>query len=85
MEEFTVTFQKVEPEPEFIDFQGVHFPIFGALAWFYRLFRTMKCIEAAEQELYPWLIAAKNAWVNRNKKSGIDSPINTAVAQNELI
>ena len=71
--ELTATFQPVEPEPEYIDFDGVHFPIFGTLAFFYRLFRTMDCLEAAERELFPYLTSAKNAWLNRNQKAASTS------------
>ena len=58
--EMTVQYNHVESEPIWIDFEGAHFPITGNLAFFYRLFKTMKCEEQARQELYPWLMAEKN-------------------------
>lgn len=69
--ELTPEFRQVAPEIEPIDFEGVHLILEGPLAWFYRLFRTMDCEEAARRELYPWLKEAK-------KKSGISTPENAA-------
>ena len=42
-----------------IDFEGVHLILTGPIAWFYRLFQTINCEEAARRELYPWLMAEK--------------------------
>ena len=69
--ELTPEFRQVAPEIEPIDFEGVHLILEGSLAFFYRLFRTMDCEEAARRELYPWLCEAK-------RKSGITTPDNAA-------
>ena len=77
MNEFTVTFQHVEPDVLPIDFQGVHMLIEGPLAWFYRLFQSMDCEEKAVRELYPWLMAAKKKWLERKEKAA-NAPQQTA-------
>ena len=71
MTELTAEFVHVEPDIMPIDFEGVHMILEGNLAWFYRLFKTMDCEEAAQRELYPWLMEAK-------RKSGITTPDNAA-------
>ena len=57
--DYTVTFHQVEPDIMPIDFDGAHLILTGPLAWFYRLFQSMDCEEAAVRELYPWLLEAK--------------------------
>ena len=69
--ELTAEFRQTTPEIEPIDFEGTHIILTGSLAWFYRLFKTMDCEEAARRELYPWLMEAK-------RKSGITTPDNAA-------
>ena len=64
-----VTFQYVEPEPIWIDFEGERFPIKGSLAFFYRLFRVMRCEEEARRELFPWLMTAKSNWLREIEKA----------------
>ena len=46
----------VDPEIEPVDVDGCHLILTGAKAWFFRLFRTMDCTEAAVRELYPYLL-----------------------------
>ena len=65
-----VTYKQIEPEPMWIDFEGAHIKLTGTLAFFYRMFRTMKCEETAQRELYPWRMAVKK------KKNGAISPEN---------
>lgn len=67
--EMSVQWQKAEPDILPIDFQGTHLILTGTLAWFYRLFQTMNCEEAAVRELYPWLMEAK-----RNKEKAVSAP-----------
>ena len=62
--EYTVTFRKAEPDIMPIDFEGTHLILTGTLAWFYRLFLTMDCEEAAVRELWPFLMAEKNKAVS---------------------
>ena len=65
-----------EVQPEFlpIDFEGVHMIIDGTLAGFYRLHRFNKTEAEVQDLLRPWLIAAKAAWIKRNK-NGDHSPV----------
>ena len=62
--EYTVTFRKADPDIVPIDFDGTHLILTGNLAWFYRLFQTMDCEEAAVRELRPWLLEAKRKAVS---------------------
>lgn len=62
--EYTVTFKQAEPEIMPIDFEGTHLILSGTLAWFYRLFLTADCEEAAVRELRPFLMAEKNKAVS---------------------
>ena len=65
--EYHVTYQQAEPDPIWLDVEGVHFPIFGALAFFYHLFQTMECEEKAMKELYPWIMGARAEWLRKRK------------------
>lgn len=67
--EYTVTFKQVQPDILPIDFEGVHLILTGPLAWFYGLFMSMKCEEAAVRELYPWLMEAKRKAVSVAKQN----------------
>lgn len=65
--EYHVTYQQAEPEPIWLDVDGVHFPIVGPVAFFYKLFRTMRCEEEANRELYPWIMQARREWIDKTK------------------
>ena len=54
-----VIFEPVEPEPEWITFEGVHFPLIGALAFLYRGFKWMDGEAKAIETLLPWILEAK--------------------------
>ena len=90
MEECTlrvVEYRQSDPEIEPIDFDGYHFILTGPLAWFYRLFKSMDCEDAAVRELWPWLIAEKNKAIERanvNKKAAIHPHEITAFAQKSI-
>lgn len=80
--QYKVTFQHVEPDIEPVDFEGVHLILRGPLAWFWRLFKTMECEEAATRELWPWLVTEKKRTLERQaalaNKSGALTPENAA-------
>lgn len=82
--QYKVTFQHVEPDIEPVDFEGVHMILRGPLAWFYRLFKTMECEEAAVRELWPWLVTEKKRTLERQaqlvKKNGVTTPDNAVPA-----
>ena len=72
--ELTAIYNPVEPAPEYIDFDGMHFPISGGLAFLYRMFLRMESREAAEKNLYPYLFHAKKERIKmiEMQKSGIN-------------
>ena len=72
MENIRVTYQQTEPEPIWMDLDGVHFPLTGALAFFYRWFQVMDCEEAANRELRPWIMGARSAWMK--KREAVTAP-----------
>lgn len=84
MSHYKVTFRHVEPDIEPVDFEGVHMILRGPLAWFWKLFKTMECEEAATRELWPWLMAEKKRTLEHQaqlaKKSGALTPDNAASA-----
>ena len=64
---YHVTYQYTDPEPQWIDFEGEHFMITGALAWFYRALKIMNCEETARKELYPYLKSALKAELEKRE------------------
>lgn len=74
-QKFNVTWNHVDPDPLWIDFQNVHFPIFDNLAFFYRLFSWDRPEEWVQEQLFPYLMTAKDNWMN--KKNGVTTPDNT--------
>lgn len=65
--DFDVTYQEVEPDPIWMTIDGVFFPLTGALATFYRMFKVMDCEEAANRELRPWIMGARSAWMKKTE------------------
>lgn len=63
--------QYVEPEIEAVDVDGCHLILTGAKAWFFHLFKSMKCEEAAIRELYPYLLDD----IRRAKEKKENAPI----------
>ena len=70
-ENIRVRCEAVEPEPIWIDFDDVHFRIYGTLAFLYRGLKITESEASAQAKLRPWLMDAK-------KKSGATSPERTA-------
>ena len=73
--EYTVKFNHVEPDIQTVDFQGKRLVLTGTLAWFFRLFKSMKCEEEAVRELYPWLMEERNC----SEKKATLTPANVAL------
>ncbi len=65
MKEVNVTWNHVDPEPVWLDFEGAHFPIYGNLAFFYRLFSWDRPEEYVQEQLRPWLSIAKRNWTGK--------------------
>ena len=61
---------RFEPNPpEWITFEGEHFPIMNeALGFIMRAFRLMGKQEQAMREMYPYLKSEKNAYLARIEK-----------------
>ena len=78
-QEFSVTWNHVDPEPIWIDFQGTHFPIFDNLAFFYRLFSWDRPETWVQDQLYPYLSTAREIWLK--KKNGVTTPDNAVLAE----
>ena len=72
--ELTVEYKHVEPPVQAVTVNGQRLILRGTLAWFFRLFKTMDCEEAAIRELYPWLAEE----LNRSNKKATITPANVA-------
>lgn len=72
--EYTVKYQHVEPPVQAVTFNGQRLILRGTLAWFFRLFKTMDCEDAAIMELYPWLMAE----LKRSNEKATLAPANVA-------
>ena len=64
--EYQVRFEQVEPDPIWMTIDGVHFPLRGPLAFFYRMFQVMDSEEAANRELHPWIMGTRAEWMKEN-------------------
>ena len=62
-----VQYEQVEPEVIWMTIDGVHFPLTGPLALFYRWFAVLDCEEAAKRELHPWIMGARRVWMEKVK------------------
>ena len=76
--EYEVTYQAVEPEPIWMTIDGVHFPLTGALATFYRWFKVLDCEEAANRELRPWIMGARSEWMKKREAETAPQQISAA-------
>lgn len=52
--EITIETQYVEPKPIWITYEGVEFPIKGALVTFYRMFKYMNALDEFFTDLKPY-------------------------------
>ena len=73
-QDLNVIWNHVDPDPKWIDFDGVHFPIFDNLAFFYGLFSWQNTEEYVQEQLRPWLTIAKREWLE--KRNGVSTPEN---------
>ena len=70
--EYQVIMEYEKPEPEWIDFEGEHFPISNpALNLILRSFRLMGKQEQAISELYPYIKSEKNSYLARIEKGAV--------------
>ena len=70
--EYQVIMEYEKPEPEWIDFEGEHFPISNpALALIIKGFRQMGKQEQAVAELYPYIKGEKTAYLARIEKRAV--------------
>lgn len=76
--EYHVTFHQAEPEPIWLDVEGVHFPILGAVSFFYRMFRTLRSEDEAMNELRPWIMQARHDWLTKTKAETAPQQISAA-------
>lgn len=71
-ENIRVRCEAVEPEPIWMDVDGVHFPLLNETAFIYKWSRAINGEEKTNELLRPQIMSARAKWIDK-KKSGANS------------